>query len=74
MNEQSQALVKKAFEDLDGRAFGHPVSFTDKLIELTVRDVIKFIETEMNEDFANYPKWYKVIEKLETHFGYQHEN
>ena len=34
-----------------------------------IREAIKFIETEMHEDFANYPKWYKTIEKLEKHFG-----
>lgn len=34
-----------------------------------IREAIKFIETEMHEDFANYPKWYKTLEKLEKHFG-----
>ena len=34
-----------------------------------IREAIKFIEIEMHEDFANYPKWYKTLEKLEKHFG-----
>ena len=34
-----------------------------------IREAIKLIETEMHEDFANYPKWYKTLEKLEKHFG-----
>lgn len=33
-----------------------------------IREAIKFIEIEMHEDFANYPKWYKTLEKLEKHF------
>jgi hypothetical protein len=70
MNEQARELHDKAWCAVEvSYDFGHPISFADKLTELVVREVVKFIETEMHEDFANYPKWYKVIEKLENHFG-----
>ncbi len=33
-----------------------------------IRDAIRLIEEEMHEDFANYPKWYKTVEKIENYF------
>lgn len=33
-----------------------------------VHDAIRLIEEEMHEDFANYPKWYKTVEKVKNYF------
>ncbi len=34
-----------------------------------IRDAIRLIEEEMHEDFANYPKWYKTVEKVKNYFS-----
>jgi len=70
MNERIRELAEQAWDvTAVSPDFGHPVSFADKLSELIVRDVIRIIEEEMYEDFANYPKWYKTVEKVKNYFN-----
>lgn len=70
MNERIRELAEQAWDSTAvSPDFGHPVSFAEKLSDLIVRDTIRFIEEEMHEDFANYPKWYKTVEKVKNYYS-----